>query len=467
MPRRHQQQNRPPQPDFTVIPNHVILARLDAIEQSLTQLISQTQCRDADAAARLFNSRPLDDDSILKPLYSPRTNEVIPNFPRTKFDLENLTEARLAELLAQLGQPAQGNRVEQLRRLKFASSPELRPKDFRPGHFAPSQQKQKLFLTTAYSIIYHPASGIRHLTSDIQHLSLDLGHDGHNGHNGHSGPRAISHMAPTTAQTAVSTPTKAPATPVAESPGTWRHPRLREITRRQEASTFTDKNIKHIIINILLFVALIILHSLVGKTLPTKRSAPRVWTFFNCTYYALLAVPLCNIAINLWPLFRSKDDISDIPLTPGQRKLLGLPPSSAPPTPGSAYSTPPRYARTSSGSVSMARRSFSSSPILNRSPSTQESPTPVGNGSGITPSNYHLLQRAVLGARRSSISSPSPLGVSISTGASIFGSGPETPSPSPTSKRSSVGVNNKWRYNKGMYERAKGFRDLDSESIYA
>ncbi|KAI1745945.1 nuclear pore complex component-domain-containing protein [Xylaria scruposa] len=274
-------------------------------------------------------------------------------------------------------------------------------------------------------------------------------------------------MAPTTAQTAVSTPTKAPATRATDSPGTWRHPRLREITRRQEASTFTDKNIKRILINLLLLVTLIILHFLVRKTLPTKRSAPRVWTFFNYTYYTLLAVPLCNIAITLWPLFRKKDDISDIPLTPGQRKLLGLPPSSAPPTPGSTYSTPPRYARTSSGSASMARRSFSSSPILNHSPSPQDSPTPVGNGSGITSPNYHLLQRALFGARRSSISSPNPLGVSISSEASIFGSGPETPSPSPASKRSSVGVNNKWRYDKGMYERAKGFRDLESESIYS
>ncbi|KAI0490473.1 nuclear pore complex component-domain-containing protein [Xylaria cf. heliscus] len=273
-------------------------------------------------------------------------------------------------------------------------------------------------------------------------------------------------MAPTTAQITVSTPTKAPATPATESPGTWRHPRLREITKRQEASTFTDKNIRRILVNIALFVAVIVLHSLVKKVLPTKRSAPHVWTYFRYTYYILLTVPLCNIVINLWPLFRSKDDISDIPLTPGQRKLLGLPPSSAPPTPGSTYSTPPRYMRTPSGSGSARRRSFSSSPILNRSPSNQGSPTPVGNGSNGTTTNNHLLQRAMLGARRSSISSPTPLGVSISTGSSIFSSGPESPSPSPAGKRSSVGLNSKWRYEKGMYERAKGFRDLDSESMY-
>ncbi|KAI0460026.1 nuclear pore complex component-domain-containing protein [Xylaria acuta] len=273
-------------------------------------------------------------------------------------------------------------------------------------------------------------------------------------------------MAPTTAQTALSTPTKTPATPATESPGTWRHPRLREITKRQEASTFTDKNITRILVNLSLLVVLVVLHSFAKKALPTKRSAPHVWTYFKYTYYALLAVPLCNIAINLWPLFRSKDDISDIPLTPGQRRLLGLPPSSAPPTPGSTYSTPPRYTRTPSGSGSATRRSFSSSPILNRSPSNQGSPTPAGNGSSVTSPSHQLLHRAMFGARRSSIGSPSPLGVSISTGASVFGNGPESPSPSPAGKRSSVGLNSKWRYDKGMYERAKGFRDLDSESMY-
>ncbi|KAI8947253.1 nuclear pore complex component-domain-containing protein [Xylaria longipes] len=271
-------------------------------------------------------------------------------------------------------------------------------------------------------------------------------------------------MAPTTAQTAVSTPTKLPATPATESPGTWRHPRLREITKRQEASTFTSKNIRRIGINAAVLVFWFFLLPYVEKFLPTKRSAPHVWRYYKYIYYIFLALPLLNIAINLVPAFRRKDDISDIPLTPGQRKLLGLPPSSAPPTPGSTYSTPPRYTRTPSGSGS--RRSFSSSPVLNRSPSNQGSPTPAGNGSSVTSPSYQLLQKAMLGARRSSIGSPNPLGVSISTGASIFGSGPESPSPSPAGKRSSVGLNSKWRYDKGMYERAKGFRDLDSESMY-
>ncbi|KAI8630344.1 NPCC-domain-containing protein [Xylariaceae sp. FL1651] len=277
-------------------------------------------------------------------------------------------------------------------------------------------------------------------------------------------------MSSLTAQTALKTPTKAPATPITDSPGTWRHPRLQEITRRQEASTFTDKNMRRIVINISLLVVLVILHPFAKKALPSKRSAPHLWKGFAYTYYALFSLTLFNIALNLWPLFRAKDDFSDIPLTPGQRKLLGLPPSSAPPTPGSVYSTPPRYLRTPSASGSAAsKRSFSSSPISNRSPSNPESPTPVGNGSGAFSSpGHHLLQKAVFGARRSSrgsMGSPSPMG-GLSSGVSLFGSGPESPSPSPAGKRSTVGISNKWRYEKGMYEKVRGLRDSGADPMY-
>ncbi|KAI2643201.1 NPCC-domain-containing protein [Xylaria nigripes] len=273
-------------------------------------------------------------------------------------------------------------------------------------------------------------------------------------------------MAATAAQTALSTPIKAPATPTTESPGTWRHPRLQEINRRQAASTFTEKNIKRLVINICLLIGLTILHSFIEKALPPKRSAPHIWAYFKYTYYALQALPLLNIFMNLLPLIRAKDDLSDIPLTPGQRKLMGLPPASNPPTPGSVFSTPPRYARTPSASGSAAsRRSLSSSPVLARSSPNSGTPTSGVNGSSVASPSFQLLQKAVLGARRSSFSSPIPTS-SISTGSPIYGSGPETRSPSPAGKRSSLGVSSKWRYNKGMYDRPKGFRDSDFESVF-
>ncbi|KAI1126014.1 nuclear pore complex component-domain-containing protein [Nemania abortiva] len=277
-------------------------------------------------------------------------------------------------------------------------------------------------------------------------------------------------MAPTTAQTTISTPTKAPATPTTESPGTWRHPRIQEIAKRQQASTFSDKNIRQIIINLVLLICLLVLRSLTRKALlPINRLAPRGLINADSVYYLILALPLFNIAISFAPLFRRPDDLSDIALTPAQRKLLGLPPSSTPPTPGSVYSTPPRYARTPSVSGSTGRRSFSSSPILNRSPSNQGNPTPAGNGSGLaSPNQHHLLQKAMFGARRSSlgsIGSPSPIRGSVSAGASIFGNGPETPSPSPAGKSSTIGLSNKWRYEKGM--KPKLFRDLDSDPMFS
>lgn len=59
----------------------------------------------------------------------------------------------------------------------------------------------------------------------------------------------------------MSTPVK--ATPVKEaavvdSPGTWRHPRLNEITQRRNATTFSEKNIRQIAYNL---AALLVLWS--------------------------------------------------------------------------------------------------------------------------------------------------------------------------------------------------------------
>ncbi len=143
------------------------------------------------------------------------------------------------------------------------------------------------------------------------------------------------------------------------------------------------------------------------------------------------------------PLVRAKDDISDIPLTPAQRKLLGLPPSSAPPTPGSQYITPPRYARTPtplSGSPG-AKGNYSNSPL-----SGKGSPT---GGIPFSPGTSPLLQKAMgcgmNGNRRHSYGSPSPLGPSTARM-----NLPETPgSPSPASKSGGIGLNSKWLYDKG------------------
>lgn len=297
-------------------------------------------------------------------------------------------------------------------------------------------------------------------------------------------------MSSSTAQTAVTTPQKStPATPpVTESPGTWKHPRLPEIIRRKEATNFTEKNVKRIVINLIILIACIFIHSVLSRYLPPRKwwgytyvsefqfepdqrtnITDRAWKYARYTYWTALAIPTFNIGTNLLPLFRKKDDFSDIPLTPGQRRLLGLPPTNVPPTPGSAYSTPPRYARTPSISGSTgSKRSFSGSPL--GAASHDGSPT-MGSGTfgGLGSPSSPLLHKAMNGARRSSfgsLGSPSLLSTSVgsslgasfgaSTG-SFFGGVPDTPSPiPPAGKRSTIALNSKWLYEKQRDRRSSG-----------
>ncbi|KAJ9148299.1 Nuclear pore complex component [Pleurostoma richardsiae] len=258
---------------------------------------------------------------------------------------------------------------------------------------------------------------------------------------------------------------RAPATPtaikkplpVSESPGNWKHPRLNEIARRQSASVFSEANIKTILYNIGALVIIWTLHSVFSSYGPSQMLSKVSKGYLGWGYLFLQLIPLFNISMAVLPLMRRQDDISDIPLTPAQRKLLGLPPSSAPPTPGSVYSTPPKYSRTPSISGSVgSKASYSASPLSNKGNGSPAYGSPTSgrrpSGSPFSPANTSpLLQKAmaggVNGVRRSSFGSPSPLGAS--TASSLFPDAPGTPSPSSPSKRTSVGLNNKWLYEKG------------------
>lgn len=242
----------------------------------------------------------------------------------------------------------------------------------------------------------------------------------------------------------------APA-PVIDSPGNWTHPRLREINRRRNRTTFTDKNVRKIAYNIAALIGLWFLQwaaeSVTDRFLSLDNFSRQTKYICSWAYLIIRTLPFLNIGIAFLPLFRTEDNLADIPLTPGQRKLLGLPPSSAPPTPNAVYSTPPRYSRTPSISGSIASKaSFSGSPLsargsVNRaSQQTAGSPysptaSPLNGKSGFNPSLNS-------NGRRSSFGSPSPLGNS----GGLF-SEPATPSPS--TKKTSVGLNNKWLYEKG------------------
>ncbi|RDW88216.1 hypothetical protein BP6252_00248 [Coleophoma cylindrospora] len=245
-----------------------------------------------------------------------------------------------------------------------------------------------------------------------------------------------------------STPNGKSSTPATPLTGTWRHPQFDEIARRQNASTFTDRNFRKIMYNVGGLVLLYLVESSLATSFPRSYHAASDFLNPYSTYsrWLLQLIFVTNIAVASMPLLRKKDDLSDIALTPAQRQLLGLPPSSAPPTPGSQYITPPRYQRTPtplSGSAG-SRGSYSDSPL-----SRKGSPTGSLQGSTFSPGPSPLLQKAmgggINGARRSSYGSASPLGPGASR--SSFGEAPGTPSPS-GAKVPSVGLNQKWLFDK-------------------
>ncbi|KYK58714.1 uncharacterized protein DCS_05731 [Drechmeria coniospora] len=257
--------------------------------------------------------------------------------------------------------------------------------------------------------------------------------------------------------TAAATPIK--AAPVSESPGTWRHPRLNEITRRRNVSIFSEKNIRRIGYNLFALLALWSLQLIVRLCVSPQIVPATVRTYVGWAWIAIQLVPVAQISMACLPLFRTPDDLSDIPLTVAQRMLLGLPPSSAPPTPDARFSTPPRYSRTPSiaGSVG-SRASYASSPLSGRgSPAFQASAG--GSPSPYSASGGPLLQKSTNGAmngHKSPFSPASPFGAPSS--ASLFSDSASPGSPSPSAgKRTSVGLNSKWLYEKGRRSSGGGW----------
>lgn len=250
-------------------------------------------------------------------------------------------------------------------------------------------------------------------------------------------PAPATPQTPSTSQAAVSTP----------SPGSWRHPRSDEIARRQKASTFDDSNLRKIVWNVGALGALsyAYAHSWIHQIPQTFQPLTTPLFFLICL------LGLYNVATALSPLAKNKDEITDIPLTPTQRSLLGLDPNATPPlTPGTQYITPPRYPRSPTPrNISPATRSTSNygTPIT-KSPSFgregSDSPTATLAAS---PLWQKSLGKSRDTARRSSYGSPSPLGPGYAGNNSILGT-PNTPSPT-AGRGATVGLNNKWLYQKG------------------
>ncbi|KAL4926059.1 nuclear pore complex component-domain-containing protein [Aspergillus undulatus] len=244
------------------------------------------------------------------------------------------------------------------------------------------------------------------------------------------------------------TPTSTPTPERSQTPGKWRHPQLNEIVRRQHAGTFGDRNVRKLIWN---GVALFATWTL-GNTFRTYsrwiQRTTELPTYPDLSLLILQLVFVFNILVALYPLFRPKDEISDIPLTPTQRALLGLNPSAtSSPTPATSYVTPPKYRVSSSRAASPA--SHSGSPLSN---SASASSFRFSSSTPFSPSPSPLLHKKAANGgreptRRPSFGSSSPLNRISPFKESI--AMPATPSPA-GGKRGSLGMNNKW-----LYERSR------------
>lgn len=281
-----------------------------------------------------------------------------------------------------------------------------------------------------------------------------------------------------------STPTGSPKVQPPPSPGTWQHPKLREIVRRQAASRFSSRDVTIAVTNTLaLLISLYFgswLHIALAYAVSPINDIYSSTSLATHTLTLLRLYILLNIFLTLRPLspyFRKPDILIDIPLTSSQRSLLGLPAS---PTPvSSGYITPPRYRRSSgSGSFTSTPNSstgrsisanYASSPLStsrytlgfspgNSTPFRSTQRTASGSPFSYSPSASPLLHKAVGGGKvqefNVSTTGFSP-GLSRSQSVREGGvrDGSDSPSPSSNSGFGPVkrdpGLNYKWLYQRG------------------
>ncbi|KAK3640491.1 hypothetical protein LTR56_011829 [Elasticomyces elasticus] len=257
-----------------------------------------------------------------------------------------------------------------------------------------------------------------------------------------------------------STPQQQQSSPSVSTPGQWQHPRYEEIVKRRSANRFDSTNMRVVGLNAG-FIAISVVVPFIASLI-----IPRQYLLAAEPYqfYILLILRLffaMNLIIGFAPLLKPKDNCDDVPLTPSQRQLLGLPPMSRPATPQEQqqYVTPPRYSRstTPQSNTSSLRAQTSGSPLNGRP--LESSTSQLGRRSvsgspgmgGASPLAYGGL-RSNSGARRTSFQS-SPLSTPEFDAAGSI----STPT---KSGKASVGLNSKWLYEKGRGSPRSSFGGL-------
>lgn len=195
-------------------------------------------------------------------------------------------------------------------------------------------------------------------------------------------------------------------------------------------------------------------------------------------HLALRVFFTATMAISMLPLLRKPDTCEDIPLTPHQRQLMGLPPMTRQATPQeqAQYVTPPRYARSPAAANGTSTPGSGSSSLF-----VQASGSPLagyGNNNGPAGSPLSATASPYASAsqqqqqQRGSPYALSPLGVAGEMRRVSFTSARGSPgslndadaagfggegsvrrssigTPSKGQHRASVGLNSKWLYEKG------------------
>ncbi|KAF2721135.1 hypothetical protein K431DRAFT_320601 [Polychaeton citri CBS 116435] len=250
--------------------------------------------------------------------------------------------------------------------------------------------------------------------------------------------------------------------------GKWQHPRLEEIIRRRDRTNFDERNVHAAIINTALMLSCLSTPHTILPYLPASLQS-LTQPYLAYTLYALSLLFLSNTILALAPYKSQLDPCEDVPLTPSQRRLLGLPPMSRPATPQEKdqWITPPRYSRSTTprgdssgggmffdvqGRASPLSRSRGNSPPDNSlrmsgygAESSFASSSRRDSGSQFSPSPLkEKILRGGFERRRSSfgMSNGSPLGLGEFDGSSS--SRFDTPS-----KKAGVSLNSKWLYEKG------------------
>ncbi|RVD88027.1 uncharacterized protein DFL_002226 [Arthrobotrys flagrans] len=185
------------------------------------------------------------------------------------------------------------------------------------------------------------------------------------------------------------TPSRTIASNGRGTPGSWKHPKLDEVLRRQEARSFSDRRVSRALKNgAALGTTFVVTHlfynSRIYSGLPRNDVANIVYLGIYYLIFIIRVVFTYNIAFAIIGPLLGPDPMTDIPLTDDQRSSLSLPPTPHSTVTNHAaevshYITPPRYNKSSP---------LPQSPLLARPTTPTQSTTTPGrtfaNVSGIS-----------------------------------------------------------------------------------